>query len=76
MQKKVRKCFKLLKEIGEEESEDMVIIDAGKSVQEVHEEVIRAVSNGSTVGLQIAELRTVREWKDMGLLCRGDKTTQ
>lgn len=76
LQEKVRKCFRFLKEVGEEESEDMVIIDAGKSVEEVHEEIVNAVSNGPTVGLQTAGLRTVGEWKDTGLLCGGDETTQ
>lgn len=76
MQQKVRKCFKFLKQIGEEESEDMVIIDAGKSVEEVHEEIVRAVSNGLSSDLQRGELRKVGEWKDTGLLCGGDTTTQ
>ena len=76
MQQKVRSCFKFLKEIGEEESEDMIVIDAGKCVEEVHEEIIRAVSDGSVGGRQRGELRKVGEWKDTGLLCGGNETTQ
>ena len=65
MQEKVRQLFHALKDSEEEEASDMVIYDAGRSVEEVSKDILRSVSS---VGLAVKQglhplLRKVGKWK-------------
>lgn len=65
MQEKVRKLFHTLRDSEEEEASDMVIYDAGKSVEEVTKDVLQSVTSVSLAvkqGLH-PELRKVGKWK-------------
>ncbi|KFY50165.1 hypothetical protein V496_09526 [Pseudogymnoascus sp. VKM F-4515 (FW-2607)] len=65
MQEKVRKLFHALNDSEEEEASDMVIYDAGKSVEEVTKNILQSVSSVAQAvkqGLH-PELRKVGKWK-------------
>jgi len=61
----VRAIFKFLKESGQEESEDMVVIDAGESVEEVSKKIIEIVRM-TLVAVERGEMgkdiRRIKEW--------------
>lgn len=60
MQRKVREGFHALSRGGEEESEDMVIIDAGSTVDVVSKQVVEVVR--LRIPVIMPELRKVKEW--------------
>jgi len=64
-QERVRAFFRCLKESGQEESEDMVVIDAGGSVDEVSQKIIETVSIKIAAvekGEMGKEIRRIQEW--------------
>ena len=61
MQLKVREGFHRLSAGGEEEAEDMVIIDAGSTIEQVHEQVVDVAR--LRVPVICPKLRTVKEWR-------------
>lgn len=65
MQVNVRSLFLSLKELQHEETEDMVVINAGRSVEEVSQdinEVIRAKLAAVEKGDLGKEIRTIARW--------------
>lgn len=68
MQRKVREGFYALSSGGEEESEDMVIIDAGSTVEEVAKQAVEATR--LRIPVIMPELRKVKEWRRPGVLDR------
>lgn len=61
VQEIVRSCFQGLKQAGEEEAEDMIVIDAGRSVEDVHETCVHAVKY--RIPNMMPKLRKVGDWK-------------
>lgn len=66
----VRAIFKRLKESGQEESEDMVVIDAGGSVEEVSQKIVETVRMKMAAverGEMGKEIRRIEEWPQENL---------
>jgi dTMP kinase len=70
MQERVRVIFKCLKEYGQEETEDMVMIDAGGSVDEVSQKIIETARMKLAAverGEMGKEIRRIEEWPQVKL---------
>jgi dTMP kinase len=68
----VRALFRCLKESGREESEDMVVIDAGGSVEEVSQKIVETVRMKMAAvgrGEMGKKIRRIEEWPQEKLTC-------
>lgn len=66
MQTEVRRLFKLLREEGPEEKQDVVVVNAGGSVEEVSRLVLEAVQNNLDwveAGRLGEEVRKIEKWE-------------
>jgi hypothetical protein len=70
-QERVRAIFHRLKESGQEESEDMVVIDADGSVEEVSQKIVETVQTKMAAverGEMGSDIRRIKQWPQENLM--------